>query len=331
MKLPAVTIIMPVYNVERFLHESIQSVMAQTMADWHLILVDDGSTDTSGRMCDEATQRDKRISVIHRRNGGLSAARNSGLAAATGEYITFLDSDDLLTPDALALMLGAARKTGAWIVCAGFREFHGTPPVISPRPLPSSFEMLSPKATIERILYQKNLDNSIWGKLYDSRLLSTLHMREGIGYEDLDTFYHPLLASPVDAALVKEPIYLYRQHPSSYLHTFSLRRADVLDVTERLTTFMQANHPELLPAARSRQLSANFNIFQLIASNESAIAPEQKKEADEISERCYNKIKELRGLCLRNPSVRYKNKIGIILSYAGGPGLLKLLSRILFK
>ena len=156
-------------------------------------------------------------------------------------------------------------------------------------------------------------------------------MREGIGYEDLDTFYHPLLASPVDAALVKEPIYLYRQHASSYLHTFSLRRADVLDVTERLSAFMEREHPELLPAALSRQLSANFNIFQLIASNEKAVAPEQKKMADEISIRCYKKIKELRGQCLRNPSVRLKNKIGILLSYAGGSRLLKLLSRVLFK
>ncbi len=331
MKRPAVTIIMPVYNVERFLHESIQSVMAQTMADWHLILVDDGATDSSGRMCDEAAASDSRISVIHRQNGGLSAARNTGLAVATGDYITFLDSDDLLTPDALALMLGAARETGAWIVCAGFREFHGTPPSISPRPLPTSFEQLAPKATIERILYQNNLDNSIWGKLYDRRLLPTLHMREGIGYEDLDTFYHPLLASPVAATILAEPIYLYRQHDASYLHTFSLRRADVLDVTERLANFMAERHPELLPAAQSRQLSANFNIFQLIASNEKSVAPAERAKADEISARCYKKIKELRGRCLRNPSVRLKNKIGILLSYAGGPALLKTLSRILFK
>ena len=100
-KAPLVSVVVPVYNVERFLDECVESVLKQTMQDFDIILVDDGSTDSSGKSCDELAEKDNRIKVIHRENGGLSAARNTGFSAATGTYVYYLDSDDWIKSDTL--------------------------------------------------------------------------------------------------------------------------------------------------------------------------------------------------------------------------------------
>lgn len=115
-KNPAVSVVIPVYNVERFLAECVDSVLHQTMDGFEIILVDDGATDGSGRMCDEYARRDSRIRVIHQANGGLSAARNTGLDAARGEYVYFLDSDDYIVPDALEKLRAVAEKEKADVV-----------------------------------------------------------------------------------------------------------------------------------------------------------------------------------------------------------------------
>lgn len=111
-----ISIVIPVYNVEKYLAECVDSVLAQTYTDWEAILVDDGATDSSGRMCDEYAKKDSRIRVIHRENGGLSAARNTGLNAARGEYVYFLDSDDYILPRTLEELQRTARREQADVV-----------------------------------------------------------------------------------------------------------------------------------------------------------------------------------------------------------------------
>ena len=111
-----VSVIIPVYNVEKYLTECVDSVLGQSYADYEIILVDDGATDSSGRMCDEYAQKDARIRVIHQPNGGLSAARNTGMKAARGEYVYFLDSDDYIEPCALADLVETAQREQADVV-----------------------------------------------------------------------------------------------------------------------------------------------------------------------------------------------------------------------
>ena len=111
-----ISVIIPVYNVEKYLAQCVDSVLTQTCTDWEAILVDDGATDSSGRMCDEYVLQDPRIRVIHKENGGLSAARNTGLRAARGEYVYFLDSDDYIEPNTLALLLETAEREQADVV-----------------------------------------------------------------------------------------------------------------------------------------------------------------------------------------------------------------------
>lgn len=116
---PAISVIMPVYNAGRFLRTAMNSVLAQTFSHFELFLVDDGSTDGSAALCDGFSQRDNRIRVIHTENRGVSAARNTGLRHARGEYIAFLDHDDCYAPDFLERMLALAKQSGAQMVKCG--------------------------------------------------------------------------------------------------------------------------------------------------------------------------------------------------------------------
>ena len=117
--MPKVSIIVPVYKAEKYLHICIDSILGQTFTDWECILVDDGSPDGSGVICDEYAQKDTRIHVIHKENRGVSAARNTGLSAAQGEYIYFIDSDDYVEREALELLLSKAKQSEADIMVHG--------------------------------------------------------------------------------------------------------------------------------------------------------------------------------------------------------------------
>lgn len=112
----SVSVIAPVYNVEKYIDRCIKSVLGQTLRDIELILVDDGSPDDCGKICDGYAATDSRIKVIHKENGGVSAARNDGLSIATGEYVIFVDSDDWVEPDACEVMYQSAKNNNADIV-----------------------------------------------------------------------------------------------------------------------------------------------------------------------------------------------------------------------
>ena len=125
---PLISVIVPVYKVEAYLTACVESVLAQTYPNFELILVDDGSPDNCPRMCDEFAARDSRIRVIHKKNGGLSSARNAGIDAAKGSYLAFLDSDDLWTPFFLERLHAALTEADADFSVCLFRRFQGEAP-----------------------------------------------------------------------------------------------------------------------------------------------------------------------------------------------------------
>ena len=120
--IPKISIIVPVYKVEKYLSRCIKSILRQTFTDFELILVDDGSPDKCPQMCDDWGKKDKRIRVIHKENGGLSSARNAGLRAARGEYIGFVDSDDWIACDMYEILYQLAKKYRADITCGGIER-----------------------------------------------------------------------------------------------------------------------------------------------------------------------------------------------------------------
>lgn len=298
-----ISIIVPVYNGERYLAECIDSVLGQTFADWELIIVDDGSTDGSGAIADRYCRHDDRIRVIHRVNGGMSVARNTGIESVSGEYVYFLDCDDILHPEALALLFDAIETNKADMAIAG--AVLGSS--YSPKRLGKvCFRNMNPIEVVKDSLYQRGILHAPWGKIYKKTILDKVRFTKGLCYEDLDFFYrYSLLCDKI--AVSYEKLYFYRQHPSSIMHTWTGQRLDVLDVVDDIEAYMAESQPELLPAARDRKLSANFNIFLLA----------DKYGQPDVADRCWNVIKLYRYGSLKDKNVRLKNKVGIILSYLG--------------
>ncbi len=319
-----VSVIIPAFNAAAFLAEAVGSVLSQSVEDWELIIVDDGSTDgLTPRLADTLAAADSRVRAMHTPNRGVSAARNAGMAAARGEWLAFLDADDALRGDALQLMLEAAGKSGAEIVCAAQLSFRGDIP--QPGVAAAGMTVLSPDEAIEGILYQRRgPDCSACGKLFDRRLAATEPFSEGIRYEDLDWFYRVFsLARRV--AWLDAPLYFYRSNPGSFTHTWTEARADVLDVCDRLCAWAALRGEAMLAAASDRRLSAAFNVYGLLAAN-----PGSATERTQTAGRCLGIIRRQRRKSLLNPRVRLKNKLGILISYAGGPWLLRRLSRIVY-
>lgn len=160
---PTVTVVVPVYNVAAYLTEAVNSVLAQTWPDWEMILVDDGSTDISGQMCDALAAQDARIRVIHKANGGLASARNAGLDQARGEWIMFLDGDDVWEKKMLETMLRGAQDTD--VVCCGLQYFpeEGTDAWVERE---VRFDRLTDMAEQTEFYFSRNCINSACTKLY---------------------------------------------------------------------------------------------------------------------------------------------------------------------
>lgn len=314
---PEISIVVPVYNVgATLLSACIESALNQTFTDFELILVDDASTDDSAAVC--ASFTDPRIRLIRLpQNGGLSNARNVGVAASRGSFISFLDADDRIHPSLLMRLRNIVVATGADIAAAGFQRIEASTPV--PTIIPEdATRTASPDKAIEDALYQESINHSACGKLYLRDICTTTPFRPG-WYEDLRTFYLMFLKAR-KIAWTTEPLYLYTVNPSSYIHTFNLGRAVVLDVTDELVQYMEAHRPNLLPAARDRALSAAFNILNLLTVN--------GLREPKIEQRCRNTIRRYRRASLFNPRVRLKNKLGILATYLGGFSLLRLLTKV---
>lgn len=181
-----ISVIVAVYNVDKYLKKCVDSILAQTYRELEIILVDDGSTDTSGVMCDEYMGRDERIRVIHRPNGGLSAARNTGIEAAAGEYIAFVDGDDWLEPEMYAVLAEAVKSNRAQLAACRYRRVY--PNVVEDG---STGTVTVFRRPYEMLLQQLKEDESYliqhaaWNKLYHRSLLEKERFPEGKWYEDV--------------------------------------------------------------------------------------------------------------------------------------------------
>ena len=242
---PLISVIVPVYNEETYLDECIESIVNQTYGHLEILVVDDGSTDSSGDKCDRWAERDERIRVIHQPNGGHSAARNTALDAAKGEIITMVDSDDVMHPELIATLLEVMQKTGSDITVANYVAFDTERPVFPSGTGSGKIRQYNQKEALMAIFYQHGFDHSPWGRLYKAHVLEHIRFPQGIIYEDLAIIY-PVLKKCNLVTTVERVLYGYRQHDNSSMKVFSPRRSAVLDVCEDLERTMQANDPQYL-------------------------------------------------------------------------------------
>ena len=305
---PLISVIVPVYNAENYLDQCLESIVAQSYRRLEILVVDDGSTDSSGKMCDRWAERDERIRVIHQPNGGHSAARNAALDVMSGDLVMMVDSDDVIHPDFTATLLELQQNTGADIAVGAYTPFYGDKPEFPATASPVT-HIYSQQEALLTIFYQHGFDHSPWGRLYKASLFDGIRFPLGIIYEDLAIIY-PLLKRCNHIVTTSQVLYGYRQHESSSMRVFSPRRADVLDVCEKLETEMADHDKQYLKAVRSRLLSAYFNILLLSSQDKSG-------QYSQLGDRCWAGIKRLRLPCLFDANVRSKNKLGILVSFFG--------------
>lgn len=211
-----ISVIVPIYNVERYLRQCIDSILCQTYRDLEILLIDDGSQDSCGEICDEYAKRDNRIRVFHTKNNGLSAARNLGLRRARGEFIGFVDSDDWIESNMYESLLRQLEKTGADISnCGAWREYQKN------RYDYNNFDGLFVERESIHALILGQISNAAWNKLYKRNCWSGICFPDGHNHEELATIYKNLLKAH-SVSCIPDHLYHYRMREGSIVHTSSM-------------------------------------------------------------------------------------------------------------
>ena len=259
-----ISIIVPVYKVEEYLSACVESVLAQTYQNFELVLVDDGSPDNCPQMCDEFAARDSRIRVIHKENGGLSSARNVGIDAAKGEYLAFLDSDDLWTPVFLERLYSALMETGADFAVCLFRRFQGEVP--TELPSVAEAEVLTQREAFECLFSLRN-ENMVVApnKLYKRFIFDSIRYPLGQIHED-EAVIHQIIGSAKTVAWVEEEHYLYRQAPDSIMTArFSLKRLDETIAKEQRIEWFETNEmPDLANQTKTVYMNNLMRLYRMV-------------------------------------------------------------------
>ncbi|MDO5343398.1 MAG: glycosyltransferase family 2 protein [Candidatus Saccharibacteria bacterium] len=216
---PLVSIIIPVYNVYPYLNDCVTSVVEQSYQDLEIILVDDGSPDKSGQLCDAWGKTDHRIKVIHQKNAGLNMARRTGFTASTGDYITFLDSDDLFHRDAMKNTVAVVLKEGVDAVMFQFKEFSDQ---VMPKNelsgrLNTKYEIRTSVEDAFRLLITNTYDNfypmTAWGKLYSRQLIQHVDWKRSNLRAFEDNFFTPQVFDTIQSfAFLEQQLYFYRRN-----------------------------------------------------------------------------------------------------------------------
>ena len=264
-----VSVIIPAYNVEQYVERCVYSVTKQTYRNLEIILVDDGSTDCTGIICDKLAKEDNRISVIHKTNGGLSDARNAGIDVSRGEYISFVDSDDYIASDMLEHMMNAMCETDISMVVVGFwkqsgdaREYCG----------PTTERVVSSEEALKDIYIGHEIYPASWNKLYRRALFNNNRFAVGMINEDSEIITK-LLMECNRVALVSKPLYIYMIREGSITQSsFSSKDYNGIKAYRTAVNVCKKRKKSLLPYARYYETSRIYNTYrELVASDERMI------------------------------------------------------------
>lgn len=256
-----ISVIVPVYKVEAYLDQCVQSIVDQTYKNLEIILVDDGSPDNCPAMCDAWAQKDSRIKVIHKENGGLSDARNAGLAVATGAYIGFVDSDDYIAAAMYEAIMAHMVETDSDIAACGVQMIweDGRTEMLTR----SGSILLDNMAAMEAIISESWLKQPVWYKLYKRQIVEGIPFEKGKCHEDVFWSYQPV-ARANRVCVFDEPLYFYRQRSGSIMGTgFSEKRLDALEGKVRRLTFLKDNYPQMVSREQNRMFFFAMYLMQM--------------------------------------------------------------------
>lgn len=250
---PLISVIVPVYKVEEYLDQCVSSIVNQTYQNLEILLVDDGSPDGCPAMCDRWAEKDSRIKVIHKENGGLSDARNAGLKIATGEYVAFVDSDDMISDDMLESLYNALYDTKSDIAECDYVYFEDKLPHIDDC-TDAKHTIFCAEEALKALLEKKDLYCVVWNKLYRRLLFDNLSFETGKLHEDV-FFTYQVFGKCQSVVKVKQQMYYYRQRQDSIMgKSFSFGNLDALEAMEIQIDYMSKNYPKLELMSRMQLL-----------------------------------------------------------------------------
>lgn len=270
-----ISVIVPVYNVEKYLERCVKSIVAQTYKDLEILLIDDGSTDKSGKMCDDFQQTDSRIKAFHKQNGGLSDARNYGIEHSVGEFISFVDSDDYIDEKMLETLHRLITENDADLaVCSAMDVFEGKE-VTQVKEI-KEFNLNK----VESYKYMLRGDGipSACNKLYKRQTVGNVRFPVGKLYED--GFFTPQILKRVEkTAVTSKPMYYYfRRADSITTKPFRKGDLDVIEAYDKCVKQVKELCPEALPYAEFRYRNAYFNVLdKMLMRDDCKEIPEYKQ------------------------------------------------------
>lgn len=257
-----ISIIVPIYNVENYLDRCLDSIVNQTYTNLEIILVDDGSTDNSKLMCDDYKNKDHRIVVIHKKNGGLSSARNVGIDIAHGNYIMFVDSDDFIDIKMVENMLKILKETNSDIsICNRFYYYENGDKKLRYKNNNIQIIMNSEQAIYEMNNY-RNFDMSAWCKLYKIELFNDIRFPNGKISEDFYIMYL-LFDKAKKIVYNSNPYYYYFQRNGSITKTASLKY-DFVNAAYEQMKYVEKKYPNLKACMHVAYMSANMTIYNML-------------------------------------------------------------------
>lgn len=246
-----ISIIIPVYNVEKYIRKCVDSILSQTYKNLEIILVDDGSLDNCGKICDQYAKIDNRVVVIHKQNGGLSSARNAGLKQATGDYIMFVDSDDSLEKIACESLINITNKTDADIICFNCSNVYLNEAIDNSKNsycysnTYKYYELSYAEAIIDNI-YRKHIRYEAWGKMYKKYIFDMIKFKEGLLAEDFNVFYK-FLKMAKKIIYFDANLYLYLRRDDSIMGKRNIKL--YYDIFETEKDF----YPETLSVCKTKE------------------------------------------------------------------------------
>lgn len=275
--MPEISVVIPVYKVEKYLDRCVESVVSQSFEDLEIILVDDGSPDNCGAMCDAWAKRDERIRVIHQENGGLSAARNAGTAGATAPYIGYVDSDDYIEPEMYEILYRNMRHTRADISCCGVRDVFANHTETPPH---KPMRVMSVHDALEDIMLNKTMQVSAWCRLYPTELMRKTPFLEGRIHEDawivVDLF------SQVERVVMDtRALYNYWHNQGTLsMSAYTPRVMDSVDAWEYNLGRIRELYPDLEYAALYRCYWWHFDVLDKMVLSDPDTVP--KEDLDKV-------------------------------------------------
>jgi len=300
-----VSVIVPVYNVEKFLPACIESILAQTYPDFELILVDDGSTDSSGCICDEFQKKDSRIRVIHKKNEGVCKARNVALDAMAGEYCILVDSDDVIHPRLLEIALNELRNTSLDMLIYGYEFVNedfcyvGLDDILCGE----KSEHYSIEETLKEAMLGRKFRMIAWNKLYKSSLWKNIRFPEGRTFGDDSAVTYRLIDACDSIAFLKCPLYYYRMRNGRALHAdLCVKNLELFDSYYEMQGFIASKYPQLCSLA---QYAYGVRLFDFFAKLRVQKINSKKNLLLEL----YKKILRQNPLIYKNKSLTFKQRI----------------------